>query len=108
MPWRESILKPFVPGIARKTIVADPDELFRDDKVFSEITGRDFILIYYEEPVSFRFLYESELREAWDRGEKREVVVVVQPDVCEVEKLPADLLHNARRLAFYLKARLSR
>ena len=103
MPWREPILKPFVPGIARKTIVADPDELLRDDKIFREITERGFTLIYFEEPISFRFLYESELREAWDRGENREVVVVVRPDIREVEKLPADLLQNARHLSFYLK-----
>lgn len=103
MSWREPILKPFVPGIARKTVVADPDELFRDDKIFREITERGFTLIYFEEPISFRFLYESELREAWDRGENREVVVVVRPDIREVEKLPADLLQNARQLAFYLK-----
>jgi hypothetical protein len=103
MSWRESILKPFVPGIARKTVIADPDELFRDDKIFREITGRGFSVIYFEESISFRFLYESELREAWDRGENREVVVVVRPDIREVEKLPADLLQNARHLAFYLK-----
>jgi hypothetical protein len=103
MLWREPILKPFVPGIALKTVVADPDELFRDDKIFREITERGFTLIFFEESISFRFLYESELREAWDRGENREVVVVVRPDIREVEKLPADLLQNARQLAFYLK-----
>jgi hypothetical protein len=103
MSWWEPILKPFVPGIARKTIVADPDELLRDDKIFREITERGFTLIYFEEPISFRFLYESELREAWDRGENREVAVVVRPDIREVEKLPADLLQNARHLSFYLK-----
>ncbi len=103
MPWRDPLLKPFVPGIARKTIVSDLDDLFRDESVFREIKGRGFRVIHYEEPVSFRFLYESEIREVWDRGEDREVVVVIQPDVCEVEKLPADLLQNARHLAFNLK-----
>lgn len=103
MSWREPILKPFVPGIARKTVVTDPDELLRDDKIFREITERGFTLIYFEESISFRFLYESELREAWDRGENREVVVVVRPDTREAEKLPADLLQNARHLAFYLR-----
>ena len=103
MSWRNLLLKPFVPGIARKTIVADPDELFRDEKIFRSITDRGFTLIFFEESISFRFLYESELREAWDRGENREVVVVVRPDIREVEKLPADLLQNSRRLAFYLQ-----
>jgi hypothetical protein len=103
MSWRETILKPFVPGIARKTVVADPDELFRDEMIFREITERGFTLIYFEESISFRFLYESELREAWDRGENPEVVVVVRPETCDLEKLPADLLQDARHLAFYVK-----
>jgi hypothetical protein len=101
--WRESLLKPFVPGIARKTVVSDPDELFRDDKIFREITARGFTLIYFEDSISFRFTYESQFREAWDRGETRELVVVVRPDTRELDKLPADLLQDARKLAFYMK-----
>lgn len=101
--WREPLLKPFVPGIARKTVVADPDDLFRDDRIFREIIDRGFTLIYFEDPISFRFTYESEFREAWDRGENRELVVVVRPDTREFDKLPADLLQNARQLTFYLK-----
>ena len=101
--WREPLLKPFMPGIARKTIVADPDDLFRDDKIFREITDRGFTLIYFEDSISFRFIYESEFREAWDRGEDRELVVVARPDTHELDKVPADILQSARRLAFYLK-----
>jgi hypothetical protein len=101
--WREALLKPFVPGIARKTVVADPDDLFRDDKVFRELTDRGFTVIYFEDSISFRFTYESEFREAWDRGENRELIAVVRPDTREPERLPADVLQKARRLAFYLK-----
>ena len=55
--WREPLLKPFVTGIARKTVIADPDELFRDDRVFREITDRGFTLIYFEDSISFRYTY---------------------------------------------------
>lgn len=101
--WREPLLKPFVPGIARKTVVADPDELFRDDKIFREISNRGFTLIYFEDSISFRFTYESEFRSAWDSGHNRELVVIVRPDTRELDKLPADILQDARPLAFYLK-----
>jgi hypothetical protein len=101
--WREPLLKPLVPGIARKTVVSDPDGLFRDDQIYRVITDRGFALIYYEEPISFRFTYESEFREKWDRGENRELVVVLVPDTHGFDKLPADVLQNARQLAFYLK-----
>jgi hypothetical protein len=101
--WREEILKYFVSGIARKTVVADPDELFRDKGLYTEISRRGFSLLHFEDSVSFRFTYESEFREAWDNGEKKELVVIVKPDNTEFDMLPADLLQNAKKLTFYLK-----
>ena len=56
--WREDILKHFVSGIARKTVVADPDELFRDEGLFTEISRRGFSLLHFEDSVSFRFTTE--------------------------------------------------
>ncbi len=101
--WRENILKYFVSGISRKTVVADPDELFRDEGLFTEISRRGFSLLYFEDSVSFRFTYESEFREAWDNGKDKELVVIVKPDTAEFDMLPADLLQNSRQLTFYLK-----
>lgn len=101
--WREDILKHFVSGISRKTVVADPDELFRDEILFNQISRSGFSLLHFEDSVSFRFTYESDFREAWDNGDNRELVVIVKPDNTEFDMLPADLLQNARRLTFYLK-----
>jgi len=100
LDWRTTLLSHFVPGISRKTVVADPDELFRDDKVFRTLTDRGFKLLYFEDPIAFRFTYESQFRAAWDRAETTELVVIVRPDTCELEKLPADILQDARKLAF--------
>ena len=94
---------PFTQGIARKTVVADPDELFRDDNIFRALTDRGFTILYFEDSISFRFTYESQFREAWDKGAINELIVVVRPDTRELEKLPADILQDARKLAFYLK-----
>ena len=101
--WRERILIQFVPGSYQKTVVADPDELFRDEGLYREIRKRGFSLIYFEDPVSFRFTYESDFRAAWNKGEEKNLVVVVKPDTLEFEKLPADVLQNAKRRSFYLK-----
>jgi len=101
--WREDILKHFVSGIARKTVVADPDELFRDEGLYTEISRRGFSLLHFEDSISFRFTYESEFREAWDNGENKELVVIVKPDNTEFDMLPADLLQNAQQFTFYLK-----
>jgi len=101
--WREQLLKPFVTDIALKTVVSDPDEMFRDDKIFRELSDRGFTVVYFDDPISFRFTYESEFRDAWDSGDRRELVVVFHPDTQDFEKLPADLLQNARLLTFYLQ-----
>ncbi len=101
--WRNQLLKPFVPDSSLKTVVADPDEMFRDDRIFRELSNRGFTVIYFEDSIAFRFTYESEFREVWEKGEKRELVVVFQPDIHDFEKLPADLLQNARQLTFHLQ-----
>ena len=101
--WREPLLKPFVTGIARKTVVADPDELFRDDRVFRGITDRGFTLIYFEDSISFRYTYESELGKRGTEVKVAKWLLSLEPDTREFDKLPADLLEGARRLAFYLK-----
>ena len=101
--WRDEILKYFVPGISMKTVVVDPDELFRDESLISEVGNLGFTVIFFEDSISFRFLYEAKFRKAWDKGEKKELVVVIKPNEAEHEKLPADLLQNAKIHSFYLK-----
>ena len=101
--WRDHLLKPFVSGISRITVVADPDEMFRDDRIFRELSSRGYTVIYFEDAIAFRFTYESEFREAWDKGENRELLVVFQPDTMDFEKLPADLIQNARKLTFHIQ-----
>ncbi|MFH1980501.1 MAG: BREX-3 system phosphatase PglZ [Pseudomonadota bacterium] len=101
--WRDHLLKPFVLGISRITVVADPDEMFRDDRIFRELSSRGFTVLYFEDAIAFRFTYESQFREAWDNGENRELVVVFHPDIQDFDKLPADLLQSARELTFHLQ-----
>jgi hypothetical protein len=101
--WRENILIHFAPDSYVKMVVADPDEIFRDEGLYREIRSRGFFLLYFEDPISFRFVYESEFRSAWDQGEKKNLLVLVVPDILEFEKLPVDVLEDARRLSFYLK-----
>ena len=101
--WRDEILKYFVPGISMKTVVVDPDELFRDGGLIKAIGNRGFTLIYFEDPILFRFIYESKFRKAWDKGENKELVVIIKPGEVEHEKLPADLLQGAKTHSFFLK-----
>ncbi len=73
--WREQILKEFTPQVSRLTLVADPDGLLTEEGVIQGLRERGFELITFEDPIAFRFAYESRYRSLWDRGKLTELVV---------------------------------
>ena len=66
--WRDTILKHFQPKISRLTLVADPDGLLTEEGMLSAIRDRGFDLIPFDDPIAFRFAYESQYRSQWDQG----------------------------------------
>ncbi|MBF0371566.1 MAG: BREX-3 system phosphatase PglZ [Magnetococcales bacterium] len=97
--WRETILKEFTPQVARLTLVADPDGLLVEEGILQTIHDRGFELMRYEDPVAFRFAFESKFRSRWDQGEQIDLVVTLASDS---NVLPHDLLQTSRRLSFNL------
>lgn len=95
--WRDSILKDFVPNVSKLTLVADPDALLTEEKLALELKNRSFDLIEFDDPVEFRYFYESNYRAKWDRGEQTNLEVVLRIQNSELENLPYDLLKTARR-----------
>jgi PglZ domain len=100
--WRESILKHFQPKISRLTLVADPDGLLTEEGMLSEIRQRGFDLIPFDDPIAFRFAYESQYRSLWDQGQNTDLVVVLRSAEQQLGKLPFDLLKVGRQLTFAL------
>jgi hypothetical protein len=100
--WRDAILKEFTPEVSRLTLVADPDGLLAEEEVLAGIRERGFDLIPFEDPVAFRFVYESRYRARWDRGGKAELVVVLRAPPDALRALPFDLLQTGRQLSFSL------
>jgi hypothetical protein len=98
--WRESILKEFTPQVARITVVADPDELISEEVTVQQIQSRGFDLVLYEDPVSFRYLYEAKYRLCWESGGTAELVVVLRDE--SYKNIPYDVLSGARKLTFSL------
>ena len=76
--WRDTILKNFQKHIARLTLVADPDGLLTEERMLSAIKDRGFDLIPFDDPIAFRFAYESQYRSLWDQGPKTDLVVVLR------------------------------
>jgi len=94
--WRDAILNDFVPNVSKLTLVADPDCLLTEEKLALELRERGFDLIEFNDPVEFRYAYESKYRSSWDRGEHPDLVVVLRSQDAELESLPYDLLQAGR------------
>ena len=100
--WRDHILREFAPKAARLTLVADPDGLLLEEQVLQGLRERGFDLIAFEDPIAFRFAYESKYRSHWDRGELTDLVAVLRSGEHELRSLPWDLLQAGRQLHFSL------
>lgn len=100
--WRDAILNDFVPNVSKLTLVADPDCLLTEEKLSLELRGRGFDLIEFNDPVEFRYAYESKYRSIWDRGDHTDLVVILRLQDAELESLPYDLLQVGRKLFFNL------
>ncbi len=100
--WRDRILSEFTPGAARLTLVADPDGLLLEEGVLAAVRERGFDLLAFDDPVAFRYAYESGFRSRWDRGEGEGLAVVLRFAGGDLDALPHDLLQAGRRLSFSL------
>ncbi|MFI3219640.1 MAG: BREX-3 system phosphatase PglZ [Methylococcales bacterium] len=100
--WRDSILDEFIPNLSKLTLVADPDNLLSEEKLSFDLRQRGFELIEFNDPVEFRYVYESKYRSIWDSGESTDLVVILWLQDVELQDLPYDLLQTGRKLAFDL------
>ena len=57
--WRSRILGEFTPGVAPVTLVADPDGLLLEEGVLTDIHEQGFEIVPFEDPIAFRYAYES-------------------------------------------------
>src|SRR5947207_10900166 len=100
--WHEHILKEFIPQVNRLTLVADPDYLVTEEDILQRLRERGFDILLFEDPVAFRFAYESKYRSKWDNGDSIELVVVVHEEATNLLLLPYDIFQTDRKLSFSL------
>ena len=98
--WRDTILNDFVPNVSKLTLVADPDCLLAEEKLALKLRERGFDLIEFNDPIEFRYAYESKYRLIWDQGEHTDLVVILRLQNTELDSLPYDLLGAGRKLSF--------
>src|SRR5438128_1116222 len=101
--WQERILKEFIPQVNRLTLVADPDYLVTEEDILQRLRERGFDILLFEDPVAFRFAYESKYRSKWDNGDSSiELAVVVHEEAAHLRLLPYDIFQTDRKLSFSL------
>ena len=100
--WQKRILSQFVPGVSPIILAADPDGLLQNEHILAGLQERGFSLLWFEDPIAFRYAYESRFR-GREQGEKRKgLVVLAQVSAAELDKLPYDILAKASRLTLGL------
>ena len=102
--WRDIILREFIPNVSKLTIVSDPDDLLTEERLSVELKNRGFDLIDFNDPVEFRYAYESGYRSLWDQGIQTKQGVILRLHNSELDDLPNDLLKAGRELPFNLGA----
>ena len=96
-----AILDRFTTGLARPTVVEDPDGLLREAGIIARLEEQGFDVLFLKDPIEFRFTYESRFRVPRDRGRDDwpELVVVVENEGAEP---PFDLTDGAERVSLRL------
>src|SRR5438128_1810727 len=98
--WRDEILKKFTPALGRSVIVVDPDRLLTEPTVHEVLTGAGFNLLAFEDPIAFRFAYESKYRSHVDNGQPSDLIILYHGDAAQ--SLPFDVLARSERVALSL------
>lgn len=100
--WRDYILQHFREPTYRLTLVADPDGLMLEEELLAAIRQNGFDLLPFEDPIAFRYAYESGYRQRWDEGQDTDLVVILRSPEASLHSLPYDLLQSGRALSFCL------
>jgi hypothetical protein len=102
MNWRNQILQNFTPDVTQLVLIDDLDNLLAEETLSHAIRAKGFELIVFEEPVAFRFAYESLYRSRLEQGEWINLVVLVRSKNFLASSLPYDLHQQGRILSFSL------
>ena len=106
--WRDEILREFTPGVARLTVVADPDGLLAEAGIVEELRARGFDVVSLDDRIAFRFSYESRYRSRRNHGDLAGVVGVFTTGGAHEHAVPYDVWQASRKLSFSLGDLFSR
>ncbi len=100
--WRELVLQHFRPQTSNLSLAADPDGLLLEEQVLAALAGRGFDVLTFDDPVAFRYVYETRYRDRWGEGPGSPPALIVRTDQADVRSLPYDLLQAGRAFTLTL------
>lgn len=98
MLWVQKVLEKFNLELHRLILVADPDGLLQAESLLGPLTSQGFEIIEYNDPVAFRYIYETEFREQKNRK------LLVQVLGKNLKVLPYDVLNMGVAVTLSLAA----
>lgn len=104
MNWQKKIVSSFVLNAGTNIwVVYDPDSAIRNEQVMAQLQSKGFESLFFEDPLAFRYEYESRIRRAWERGHDMPVIVIFDDRTGSFDDLPSDVLQNATRFEFSMQ-----
>ena len=103
MSWRERILAEFDPQVKPFLIVEDADGLLHESDLLTILETRGYEIVNYEDPIAFRYFYESRVRQQ----QPYLLVVRVDGNHYQARNLPFDLLQTATVITISLSGLFS-
>lgn len=98
--WRDEIVRRFTPSVGRSVVVVDPDRLLTDPLLNESLRRAGFDLLVFEEPVAFRYAYESKHRAPSDDGKISDLIILYHGDTAQ--SVPFDILARSDNLKLSL------
>lgn len=95
--WFDQILNKFIPHTADLALICDKDYILSESAIIERLKDKGFELIFYEDNLSFRYLFESQFRDFFGPGDYRNILVVCQGELAKSNSLPYDITAQANR-----------
>ena len=99
---RGAILRELTSVTGPLGLVADPDEMLLETELIGAIRDLGYELITFEDPISFRFIYEQHLRSRPKDGSEHPLPVLARWPSADLEHAPFDLIREGSKVTFGL------
>lgn len=97
MRWESKALDSFPVSWENIILVTDPDGVLKEERIIKNILDKGFILLEMEDPVTFRYLFETKYRYSKDWGR---LIIRIEGD--EFNQFPYEYLREGYRVSLKL------